>query len=499
MRSFRDLLRVAGLSGLLSLSLLRLAADSAVRKDVRELSEAEVRQWTASVVGMKRIPSRFDPSVNAYDWFVRTHLRAFENASSGAHGGPAFLPWHREFLRAFESEMNRAGAVIGYTNRMATPYWDCFSAESTSAAFSERLLGGNGAGPGAAYPIGPVATRPTPYRVRTGAFATRDDRTSDWLIDTNYTSLANTGPGQPYLQRSLDTFPGVFSGNPLAVPEPYPTPDQSAELPTADQFTHLLSVTNYDEPHWDYTVESGVDFFARESFRNLVEGNTGLIIAGQVFGSLVHGRAHLWVGGPMVTGASPNDPAFFLHHANIDRVWAEWQDRHGVFNFPAEWLRAEGSNSVVAVAATEAMWPFQASLGYPRDLSPLDLLDLRATGVRYATQAESGPAGAAVRLLPRSDGGYEVESPALRGLSYQLQSAASPAGPWQGAGTAIQASSATVVLGPVPTEGAEVRFLRVVSWAEGNQPAVVPSETAKAVVRVRKDAVCGAPSPAYSP
>ncbi len=30
----------------------------------------------------------------------------------------------------------------------------------------------------------------------------------------------------------------------------------------------------------------------------------------------------------MATAASPTDPLFFLHHANIDRIWAEWQKAH---------------------------------------------------------------------------------------------------------------------------------------------------------------------------
>jgi tyrosinase len=32
------------------------------------------------------------------------------------------------------------------------------------------------------------------------------------------------------------------------------------------------------------------------------------------------------VGGDMASGGAPvNDPVFFLHHANVDRLWAEWQ------------------------------------------------------------------------------------------------------------------------------------------------------------------------------
>jgi tyrosinase len=54
----------------------------------------------------------------------------------------------------------------------------------------------------------------------------------------------------------------------------------------------------------------------------------------------MHNVVHLWtggviklngkvIGGNMTTSTSPNDPAFWLHHANIDRIWSAWMQRHG--------------------------------------------------------------------------------------------------------------------------------------------------------------------------
>ena len=42
----------------------------------------------------------------------------------------------------------------------------------------------------------------------------------------------------------------------------------------------------------------------------------------------LHDRVHIAVGGNMDTAASPSDPIFFLHHANIDRLFAQWQATH---------------------------------------------------------------------------------------------------------------------------------------------------------------------------
>lgn len=54
--------------------------------------------------------------------------------------------------------------------------------------------------------------------------------------------------------------------------------------------------------------------------RNIVEGWVGT--------ERIHNSVHVWVGGDMALSSSPNDPAFFLHHCNVDRIWAAWQERH---------------------------------------------------------------------------------------------------------------------------------------------------------------------------
>jgi Common central domain of tyrosinase len=38
-----------------------------------------------------------------------------------------------------------------------------------------------------------------------------------------------------------------------------------------------------------------------------------------------HNAVHRAVGGNMAQANSPSDPIFYLHHANIDRIWSAWQ------------------------------------------------------------------------------------------------------------------------------------------------------------------------------
>lgn len=49
-----------------------------------------------------------------------------------------------------------------------------------------------------------------------------------------------------------------------------------------------------------------------------------------------HNRVHILVGGTMATSRSPADPLFWLHHAFIDKLWADWQQTHpgAAFNPP---------------------------------------------------------------------------------------------------------------------------------------------------------------------
>lgn len=41
-----------------------------------------------------------------------------------------------------------------------------------------------------------------------------------------------------------------------------------------------------------------------------------------------HAAVHIAIGGDMNSASSPSDPIFFLHHANIDRIWSEWQKKN---------------------------------------------------------------------------------------------------------------------------------------------------------------------------
>ncbi len=61
----------------------------------------------------------------------------------------------------------------------------------------------------------------------------------------------------------------------------------------------------------------------------------------------VHNSGHVWVGGTMMSvPTAPADPVFWMHHAEIDRIWAEWQAANPGLNPP-----------LVGAAAMMDPWP----------------------------------------------------------------------------------------------------------------------------------------------
>lgn len=66
--------------------------------------------------------------------------------------------------------------------------------------------------------------------------------------------------------------------------------------------------------------------------------------------------------------ASPGDPLFFLHHANLDRLWWQWQKD----NLTQRLTEMEGSNIPPTTVATANGWlyPSEAFLRYDGDPAP---------------------------------------------------------------------------------------------------------------------------------
>ncbi len=121
-----------------------------------------------------------------------------------------------------------------------------------------------------------------------------------------------------------------------------------AQLPSRADTESVLAITTYDAAPWNSSSAG---------FRNNLEGWRGVNL---------HNRVHVWVGGQMATGMSPNDPVFWLHHCFVDKLWSEWQKR----NPGKTYLPTAGTPDVVDL--NERMKPWNT-------VTPADLLDHSGT------------------------------------------------------------------------------------------------------------------------
>ena len=305
------------------------ASQLAVRKNQATLSADEKQRLVASLLAVKES--------GKYDEYVRIHLNMGQMHHTGPkrgqrkapprgmagmgsmghmiHGNPTFLPWHRELLRRLELDLQ------GVDSSVTIPYWDWTVENSaTSPLWQSDLLGGDG--------------RTLDGRVMDGPFA----------YEAGHWTLKYNEHPEPDVKRALGA--------------------EATALPSAADVAACQVETPYDAAPWDTT--------SRPSFRNRLEGWIDAP-AGQEVG--MHDLVHVWVGGTMSYMSSPNDPVFFLHHANIDRLWARWQQAHPDLDY------APASGGPDGESRGDPLDPWSA----PTTVA--SVLDHRALGYRYDDEA----------------------------------------------------------------------------------------------------------------
>ncbi len=195
------------------------------------------------------------------------------NFGHGGSGSFSFLSWHRYFLYQFEKDLQ------SYVPGVMLPYWDW---TNPASIMTDTFLGPNG-------------TSASGNVVQQGYFG----------IDKPG-SGANLTPLPAWWPASLDgwklpaMFPASFAGGLKR------RTDSVALLPSVNDIKGALAKTTY------------------ATFQNALESGLGL-----PSGNQMHNGMHGWIGGTgghmSSPSVSPFDPFFYLHHCNIDRLWAMWQ------------------------------------------------------------------------------------------------------------------------------------------------------------------------------
>ncbi|KAF3927857.1 Tyrosinase [Dactylellina cionopaga] len=260
-----------------------------VRKEWRSLSYIERFQYFFAVNYILCKDGRTPASVYAgtksrYDDLVATHINQTFNVHFVGH----FLPFHRYYTWTFEKMLRDEAGYDG-----PFPYWDWhrdFGTGPDKKGYNTELwngflsFGGNGDYvPSSGNPGMDVPGRTGGGCVKNGAF--------QWM-------KVNLGPGASYAY------------NPRCLTRDF-SPYFANRYLQANQTKLTLQAKNFYD------------------FDRVVEGGPSFELSG------VHGGGHYGVGGTLGTmgdlNISPGDPAFWLHHANLDRVWWSWQK----LNYPA--------------------------------------------------------------------------------------------------------------------------------------------------------------------
>lgn len=278
------------------------------RKNITSLSQSERQKFIETLYAMKKVPSLYDPSTNAYDYFVDIHVEAF-NGHTNAHMCAAFLPWHREMLLRFEKEMRR----VSGDPFMTMSYWDWHDPGAHEKIFTNDFLGGNG-------------DPENKWYVTTGAFR-KDVWAMGAVFDETPDEFADTdGDGSP------DAPPFILGRNGLTRRYSFGG-ELQPDLKFLDTYmartplNKLMAISSYDAAPYMETMATateraiGYDAMNAVSMRKYLE-------------RLLHNTVHACIGGQMGAGSSPNDPTFFLHHTNVDRLWALWQQKYGNDGYP---------------------------------------------------------------------------------------------------------------------------------------------------------------------
>lgn len=199
------------------------------------------------------------------------------------------MPWHRYFVWQWENALRDECGYTGYQ-----PYWD-WTEDTDGFALhplfdgSEYSIGGNGLYVEHPTANGTVPGLPAPHVV------TRPSGTGGGcVVDGPLANLTlHLGPIFPYGDSNLTE---QYQYRPHCLTRDFLEPLAKQFLSNASVVDLLSQTTMAD-------------------FRNTMDNG-------------IHFAGHSSVGGDMSDiFSSPQDPAFFFHHAQMDRLWTIWQEQ----------------------------------------------------------------------------------------------------------------------------------------------------------------------------
>ncbi|KAL4732707.1 hypothetical protein ACLX1H_001726 [Fusarium chlamydosporum] len=239
------------------------------RVEWRELGAANQKSYLDAVLCMKTKPSRIGLKKSTlYDDFGYVHFKL----NDWIHGGPPFLPWHRYFGVVYEETLRGCGYKGPGT------YWDWTKDAEKGLLTSPVMAKKNGFG-------GNGSDKRT---------ENRGGRTLNCVNDGPFSKL------RPYYHEDA---PKQLSSN-----------------------GHCL-YRNMPEVSEPDSYKLMVPFINRQGIDELQTAGNWTYFSWSLEGG-PHGSIHASLGGEMNPTTSPNEPLFFMHHAQVDQIWWTWQQKN---------------------------------------------------------------------------------------------------------------------------------------------------------------------------
>ena len=247
------------------------------------------------------------PATDPLNWY----RHAFTHVFDCPHQNWWFLAWHRGYIGWLEAKIRELSADPDF----ALPYWDWTKTPSVPAGMFNGALDPNNA----AY-IGSFAAFKSQFTAPVNALYASFSAAQKTVL--NARSVGNAAAlfaGMPQPQ-------GMFFDQPNARGLTASNPNLDSGTKVAVSMATIkraLRATTFAGK----ATGTGSAGFASAMAQSHNDGTREGILESQP-----HDNVHGAMGGPgqaafMVSFMSPVDPIFFLHHANLDRLWDVWTRR----------------------------------------------------------------------------------------------------------------------------------------------------------------------------
>ncbi|KAM9978943.1 hypothetical protein ACTFIY_012706 [Dictyostelium cf. discoideum] len=405
-----------------------------VRKNAAHLSEEERNKFLVAIVALKnKYPNNCKYS--EYDQFVILHLGAVSLARKSeydekeleifnnnklkvdpGHGNPAFLSWHRILLNNFEKALQTIDPSV------TLPYWDWTDRDaSTNNIFIKEFMGGNGGIDGLGGKlVNSVFTSENGFYVRDELHKPSKNK-----ISLGYTVVRYLGPFD-FLATPQSEFKEFMCSNTFSPSEVIIDPLTKRVKPADDKNRGFrigveAGLKTHNPTHDWYGYGSGAQMPEQ------LQVDQGKV-QGENPADVVWKTQEIYSSISTMTNVacSNNDPIFWLHHCNIDRLWADWQDQghFGDMYFPKKGRdlfqvvndkTAEPYSNPWGHNLDDPLWQWDNSLSFTvpwlQESIPIcysyyeskDVIDFRSLGYQYDTSSTIAFNAKPVKSFPNGE------------------------------------------------------------------------------------------------